>query len=197
MLRFIEGMSAADLEAFVWSLTSNERAQFYNVETSESDWLNRLIYSFSFFLRFTITTGGYKPHTSLSNMILLCSSRRHIISCGVYTRVLVAEMNSQSCASRRVLEMTILRVVALAAEQMICGDTFIVVCGAARALVLRYEHCCRIMLAPTRSACRSLVDAFVLAQVLMPTTCCSVCCWSHKFLNSDATTMNRSRIVYL
>ncbi len=37
VLRFIEGMSAADLEAFVWSLTPNERAQFYDVGTSESD----------------------------------------------------------------------------------------------------------------------------------------------------------------
>ena len=37
VLRFIDDMSAADLEAFVWSLTSNERAQFYNVDTSESD----------------------------------------------------------------------------------------------------------------------------------------------------------------
>ncbi len=37
VLRFIEGMSAADLEAFVWSLTPNERAQFFDVRTSESD----------------------------------------------------------------------------------------------------------------------------------------------------------------
>ena len=37
VLRFIEGMSAADLEAFVWSLIPNERAQFYDVGTSESD----------------------------------------------------------------------------------------------------------------------------------------------------------------
>ncbi len=37
VLIFIESMSAADLEAFVWSLTSNERAQFSNVDTSESD----------------------------------------------------------------------------------------------------------------------------------------------------------------